>query len=368
MEKGKRLKVLALAICLGSCSLGWAAEEKISFRWQVGAADIIKNFRISAISNVEFTIDWGDGEVETRVGKGSWETISHRYYNYKDYNVNISTTSPHIFTHFDCNNRRVTSLIFINCGFLEELHCFENQLVYLNLKECESIMRLYCFNNQLTELHLPEWKFPKICLLTRVYCYSNRLPLSKLYEISEWLNEPSGKRFGTQTLATLTIAEGGMVDFSPQAEFGGIPTVFKVDRNGSPASQNDYAINNGIITFTNTGTYKITMTNAAIVLSPNQSTEVVAEFVVGNVGIVETLHASSLRVYPNPTDGKLIIEIAGQARNDAEIVEIYDVVGQVVGAYRIRPKNTEPVIDISHLASGLYFLKIGNKVIKVVKE
>ena len=39
-----------------------------------------------------------------------------------------------------------------------------------------------------------------------------------------------------------------------------------------------------------------------------------------------------------------------------------------VGAYRIRPTEEETVIDVSHLAAGLYFLKVDNRVIKVVKE
>jgi hypothetical protein len=50
-------------------------------------------------------------------------------------------------------------------------------------------------------------------------------------------------------------------------------------------------------------------------------------------------------------------------------IEIYDVVGQMVGAYPCgRPENDEITIDISHLAQGLYFLKIGNKTIKIIKQ
>jgi len=47
-------------------------------------------------------------------------------------------------------------------------------------------------------------------------------------------------------------------------------------------------------------------------------------------------------------------------------IELFDVVGQVVGTYPYgRPETT---IDISHLAKGLYFLKIDGKMFKVVKE
>jgi hypothetical protein len=51
-----------------------------------------------------------------------------------------------------------------------------------------------------------------------------------------------------------------------------------------------------------------------------------------------------------------------------ESVELFDVVGQVVGAYRIRSENTETTIDISHLSAGMYFLKVDGKMYKIVKE
>jgi hypothetical protein len=49
-------------------------------------------------------------------------------------------------------------------------------------------------------------------------------------------------------------------------------------------------------------------------------------------------------------------------------MELFDIVGQCVGAYRIRPENNEAIIDISHLASGMYFLKIDNKMYKIIKQ
>ncbi|MCL2132321.1 MAG: T9SS type A sorting domain-containing protein, partial [Lentimicrobiaceae bacterium] len=94
---------------------------------------------------------------------------------------------------------------------------------------------------------------------------------------------------------------------------------------------------------------------------------------VSNVGIANyELGSMNYVVYPNPTDGKFSVfgfqfsEMIGE-------IEIYDVVGRKydVGAKHILPNN-EIVIDISHLASGLYFLKIqtdnGTVMKKVVKQ
>jgi uncharacterized protein YjdB len=67
-------------------------------------------------------------------------------------------------------------------------------------------------------------------------------------------------------------------------------------------------------------------------------------------------------VYPNPTRGELRIEN----------VEIFDLMGRSVGANNIRPNENEISIDISHLPSGVYFIRIqtenGAVTKKVVKR
>ena len=92
----------------------------------------------------------------------------------------------------------------------------------------------------------------------------------------------------------------------------------------------------------------------------------------GEVGIVGANGIRpEIRVYPNPAGNQLKISLPNPSEggaNAAEVVEVYSVVGQMVGAYAIRPENTEATIDISHLAKGMYFLKINNKVVKFIKE
>jgi len=94
------------------------------------------------------------------------------------------------------------------------------------------------------------------------------------------------------------------------------------------------------------------------------------DLTVGNVGIVVATHALPLRVFPNPTNGKLYVSTKGriQYAPTTTTIELFDVVGMNVGAYRIRPTEEETVIDISHLAAGLYFLKIDGKTVKIVKQ
>ncbi|GHT16476.1 hypothetical protein AGMMS4956_19020 [Bacteroidia bacterium] len=96
---------------------------------------------------------------------------------------------------------------------------------------------------------------------------------------------------------------------------------------------------------------------------------------------VETQDVAALQIYPNPTtNGELRIE-SGEL-NAVDKVEIYNVNGALVGAYRIRPDGEMRVsqegvfntplqgntISIAHLPAGIYLVKVGNKVAKVVKQ
>ena len=99
---------------------------------------------------------------------------------------------------------------------------------------------------------------------------------------------------------------------------------------------------------------------------------------------------SGLRVYPNPTNGQLRItgirhcgldpqspanndEIAGQARNDIQGVQIFDVTGRNVFNTKTQRHedtnlNDEIVLDITELPAGVYFVRVGSETIKIVKK
>jgi len=90
---------------------------------------------------------------------------------------------------------------------------------------------------------------------------------------------------------------------------------------------------------------------------------------------IEAITNYELRIYPNPTDGELRIEIAGQARNDVQSVEIFDVYGRNVGGKfpsnvleGWQPQADGVVIDLTVLQSGIYFVKITTEQGEVVKK
>ena len=109
---------------------------------------------------------------------------------------------------------------------------------------------------------------------------------------------------------------------------------------------------------TTTLTYSVTVTRNTTIAIGNYELE------IGN-----------LQVYPNPTNGFITITAVGAgftaAQNGASI-QIYDITGRIVQTQFIasqRNANEKNItIDISHLQQGMYYLKIGNETVKIIKE
>ncbi|MCL2511939.1 MAG: T9SS type A sorting domain-containing protein, partial [Bacteroidales bacterium] len=86
------------------------------------------------------------------------------------------------------------------------------------------------------------------------------------------------------------------------------------------------------------------------------------EIVIGSVGIVETPLMASLRVFPNPTRGEIIVE-NGELK--IENVEIFDVMGRkqkIIFNFQLSTFN------LTDLPSGIYFLKITTETGVITKK
>jgi hypothetical protein len=90
--------------------------------------------------------------------------------------------------------------------------------------------------------------------------------------------------------------------------------------------------------------------------------------IVGGTGIVGANGIRPIQVYPNPANSELKI-----TNYEGGEIQIFSIMGQTLMTLRtLETIETlglhETTIDISHLASGMYFLKVGNKVGRFVKE
>jgi hypothetical protein len=91
------------------------------------------------------------------------------------------------------------------------------------------------------------------------------------------------------------------------------------------------------------------------------------EFVWKSSSGIDEIDVPNLSVYPNPAKDYLVI--AGLTCNLLQNAQIFDVSGRTVGALRATPaENGTATINVSHLPSGVYILKIGDKRAKFVKE
>jgi len=84
---------------------------------------------------------------------------------------------------------------------------------------------------------------------------------------------------------------------------------------------------------------------------------------------------AKLMVCPNPTKGQLTISLPNPSEGgayEAETVEIFNIVGQKLlsqnSPFEGGSGMSEITIDISHLANGMYYLKVNGKTVKFVKQ
>jgi hypothetical protein len=89
---------------------------------------------------------------------------------------------------------------------------------------------------------------------------------------------------------------------------------------------------------------------------------------VGTVGIQENMIKNNLKIYPNPTSGKLHVTSVTDVTNVLNDIEVFDMYGRVVETRRATSLQNTATLDISHLPAGVYFLRMGNETVKVVKE
>lgn len=103
------------------------------------------------------------------------------------------------------------------------------------------------------------------------------------------------------------------------------------------------------------------MQNGVFILDPARS-------FTATVGIPELeIKNNEWTVYPNPTNEIITIKFSSSFNQEADI-KIMDVLGKEFKIQSSKFKNGNASIDVSELKSGIYFIKIANKVQRFIKE
>ena len=168
------------------------------------------------------------------------------------------------------------------------------------------------------------------------------------------------------TITTNTLPDGivgGSYSENLVAE-GTSPITWALESGNLPGGLNLYATGEISGTPITNGTFNFAVkaTNSAGNDVKNLSISIVT------TGIAET-EMSNIKVYPNPTKGEIRIQNYKLQEGD---YTIFNVAGQAVGL-GFKPdhqpnRNSETTIDISHLPAGIYYLKINNDVVKIIKN
>jgi hypothetical protein len=76
-----------------------------------------------------------------------------------------------------------------------------------------------------------------------------------------------------------------------------------------------------------------------------------------------TMSNEQLKVYPNPAFSNVIIDVGELTKNNIYII---NTAGQVL--YNQIPKTVKTTIDISQWANGMYFVRYGSAIKRLVVE
>jgi len=461
-----------LLLCFFAYSFNGFSQDTLSF-----IIAPTSTFYVTATQGKQFTVDWGNGTIQTYTGIGAEQEI---YYSYPvwpppppkytitivgiDAGCNFTTIRLVYAYSIDASKASLKSIItssstlfesinLTNCTELEYLRLSSingSKLSNIDLSDCISLKYLGVSHSQLSTLDVSN------TVLDYIECDASCLPLSQIYPIFLKVLWPHYSTWWKQRLPTQKVFIGDSIDFSPEKEFGGIATNFTVwlgDWEGTLAPDSAYSFNDGIIVFHTKGTYTVKMKHpsmsvtyapsvyATVVVAPPfqpvqeiinvpinaiagtplyltgtvipsdatyksitwnvfdagttgatisggtlrttaEGTVIVTATIKNGNGVgkdytqnfsievkpvsinEQTQKLSKINIYPNPATGKLIV-VSCELR--IENIDIFDVFGRKVVEQRAEGITLKE-IDISSLHAGIYFVKIGTELGKVMRK
>lgn len=86
-----------------------------------------------------------------------------------------------------------------------------------------------------------------------------------------------------------------------------------------------------------------------------------------DAGVEEHALIKNLKLYPNPTTGFVAMNVEDESLlNGNEVVSVYDLYGQLLQSFLLTNETTS--INLSEYADGVYIVKVGHYIGKVVKK
>ena len=191
-------------------------EQKDEIRMTVAAKGqkSVCGFSFTSYGDCQFTIDWGDGQVEAiNNEKGEEIQAEHTYAKLGKWNISLRSNETHTITsfHYTCETCILKALDVTQCPILIDLYCVNQGLKRLNVSKNPRLGRLVCRgnklkilnirrNNRLTqldcsdnpELYHVDWN-PQYSALTKV-CMKNIINFDQLDFLDYLLKRNKGQK------------------------------------------------------------------------------------------------------------------------------------------------------------------------------
>ena len=150
-------------------------EQKDEIKMTVAAKGqkSVCGFSFTSYGDCQFTIDWGDGQVEAiNNEKGEEIQAEHTYAKPGKWNISLRSNETHTITsfHYTCETCILKALDVTQCPILIDLYCVNQGLKRLNVSKNPRLERLVCRDNKLETLNIR-----KNNRLTQLDCSDNPL-------------------------------------------------------------------------------------------------------------------------------------------------------------------------------------------------
>jgi hypothetical protein len=243
-----------------------------------------------------------------------------------------------------CHYNQLTEVNLTNCNQLQQLRLNENKLTKLELPNSNQVLYLSCPGNNLSELNLSNCKY-----FSTILCNENNLTNLDLTGLV--IQGFSGH----DQRASLSLIKNEANEYtcsillnSPTFAYSAISYYDGILKSiDNKVLKTDYTVQTNNKDFELSGTMY---------------------FTYSNVG-VNTQDKIEVLVYPNPTTGELTItNYELQITN----IEIFDIYGRKISFNHLINTSSHHLINISHLQTGIYFIKVqteqGEVVEKIIKQ
>jgi hypothetical protein len=331
----------------------------------------LNSFVISGLSNLKI-IDCGNNLL-TSFSPAGFLNLRELFISGNQISSLNFTNNPNLIKLY-CNDNSLTTLDLTAVPSLNVVGCWSNQLTNLNVSGLSHITELECGDNNLGSLNvsglstlgilgcggnsLTSIDVSSLSSLWSLVCGSNPLTAINVSGLTALTNLFIDDTF----VSTIDCSQSGvvelfasnnsnLVDINVQnnhissSDPDMLAFAFRIENNPSLVSicvDNGEQNNLGYTNYNSTG-------NVVVYTGPTCST-------VATMAVAGFEQGAALSPYPNPANDSITLDLKNN--DQANSIDIYNVLGQLVQSVPNQTEDSSITIDVSELKTGTYFINV----------